>query len=147
MWGEGSVLAPATGDYQFKTYSNGGIKVWIDNRLGINHYRQNWLSDDDQVKLHLEANHRYPIKIEWTAQGGNTVQLSWKTPSAEADRFSLWSEVADGVDYYFVYGPNLDDVVAGYRQLTGRLRCCRCGRSACGSRVRNTRMPSRVSMW
>jgi alpha-D-xyloside xylohydrolase len=28
--------------------------------------------------------------------------------------------VADGIDYTFVYGPNLDDVVAGYRQLTGK---------------------------
>jgi alpha-D-xyloside xylohydrolase len=28
--------------------------------------------------------------------------------------------VADGIDYYFVYGPDLDEVVAGYRELTGR---------------------------
>ena len=33
---------------------------------------------------------------------------------------SLWSEVGDGVDYSFVYGPDLDDVIAGYRELTGR---------------------------
>ncbi len=32
---------------------------------------------------------------------------------------SLWSEVGDGIDYYFVYGPELDDVVAGYRRVTG----------------------------
>jgi len=29
------------------------------------------------------------------------------------------SEVADGIDYYFIYGPDLDQVVAGYRELTG----------------------------
>ncbi len=29
------------------------------------------------------------------------------------------SEVADAVDYYFFYGPDLDKVVAGYRELTG----------------------------
>src|SRR5208283_4188474 len=33
---------------------------------------------------------------------------------------SLWSEVGEGIDYYFVYGPKLDDVIAGYRRLTGR---------------------------
>ena len=31
----------------------------------------------------------------------------------------LWSEVGDGVDYYFVAGENLDAVIAGYRRLTG----------------------------
>jgi alpha-D-xyloside xylohydrolase len=33
---------------------------------------------------------------------------------------SLWSEVADNIDYYFLYGPAMDQVIAGYRQLTGR---------------------------
>lgn len=32
----------------------------------------------------------------------------------------LWSEMADGIDYYFIVGPELDKVVAGYRELTGR---------------------------
>jgi alpha-D-xyloside xylohydrolase len=32
---------------------------------------------------------------------------------------SLWSEVADNLDYYFFFGPSLDAVVAGYRRLTG----------------------------
>jgi alpha-D-xyloside xylohydrolase len=116
---EGSVVAPSAGDYQLRTTSNSGIKVWFDNRLIIDHFRQNWLTDDDQVKLHIDANRRYPIKIEWDTEQGTTMHLTWKTPSPEADKFSLWSEVADGVDYYFVYGPELDTVVAGYRQLTG----------------------------
>jgi len=29
------------------------------------------------------------------------------------------SEVADTIDYYFLYGPEFDDLIAGYRQLTG----------------------------
>ncbi|HUB79950.1 MAG TPA: TIM-barrel domain-containing protein [Bryobacteraceae bacterium] len=116
----GSILAPTTGDYQFRTTSNGAIKVWLENRLVIDHFRQNWLTDDDQVKLHLEANHRYPVKIEWNTEQGTTMLFKWKTPSPEANQFSLWSEVADGIDYYFVYGPKLDTVVAGYRELTGQ---------------------------
>jgi alpha-D-xyloside xylohydrolase len=117
---EGSVLAPETGDYQFKTYSNGGIKLWLDGKLVINHWRQNWLTNDDQVKVHLEANKKYPIRIEWDTEQGSTMQLTWKTPSPEADKTSLWSEVGDGIDYYFVYGPKLDTVVAGMRTLTGK---------------------------
>jgi len=36
-----------------------------------------------------------------------------------ANYLYLSSEVADAVDYYFIYGPDLDRVVAGYRELTG----------------------------
>ena len=36
------------------------------------------------------------------------------------DTTSFWSEVADNVDYYFLYGPAMDQVIAGYRQLTGQ---------------------------
>ena len=49
-----------------------------------------------------------------------TVQLLWKPPRrARTPHTSLWSEVGDGIDYYFVYGPELDQVVAGYRRVTG----------------------------
>jgi alpha-D-xyloside xylohydrolase len=36
-----------------------------------------------------------------------------------ANYLYMSSEVADVVDYYFIYGPELDNVVAGYRELTG----------------------------
>ncbi len=32
----------------------------------------------------------------------------------------LWSEVGDGIDYYFFAGSNMDEVIAGYRRLTGK---------------------------
>jgi alpha-D-xyloside xylohydrolase len=119
MTWEGSLQAPASGDYQFQSYANGGIKVWVDGRLILDHWRQNWLTAIDQAKVHLEANHRYPVKIEWTTEQGTTFKLLWKTPSADKNT-SLWSEVGDGVNYYFVYGPELDGVIAGYRFLTGQ---------------------------
>src|SRR5581483_426784 len=31
----------------------------------------------------------------------------------------LSSEVADAIDYYFLYGPEFDQIVGGYRELTG----------------------------
>jgi len=36
-----------------------------------------------------------------------------------ANYLYISSEVADVVDYYFLYGPELDQVIAGYRALTG----------------------------
>jgi len=32
----------------------------------------------------------------------------------------LWSEVADGIDYYFIAGKNLDEVISEYRKITGQ---------------------------
>ncbi|MFC2137422.1 TIM-barrel domain-containing protein [Bacteroidota bacterium] len=32
---------------------------------------------------------------------------------------SLWSDIGDNIDYYLVFGNDLDEVVAGYRELTG----------------------------
>jgi alpha-D-xyloside xylohydrolase len=34
---------------------------------------------------------------------------------------SLWSDVASSLDYYFIYGKNMDSVIAGYRNLTGQV--------------------------
>jgi alpha-D-xyloside xylohydrolase len=32
----------------------------------------------------------------------------------------IWSEVADEIDYYFIAGKNTDEVISGYRKLTGQ---------------------------
>ena len=131
------------GDYTFQTFSNGSIKLWIDDRLVANHWRQNWLPWKEVAKVRLEAKRRHKIRVEWIKEEGmETVQLLWKTPSdmgegplaprdgarqaklaashaTGPESTSLWSEVGDGIDYYLVYGPELDKVVAGYRRITG----------------------------
>jgi alpha-D-xyloside xylohydrolase len=115
----GSILAPTSGEYQFRAYSNGGIKVWLDGKLVMDHWRQNWLTSNDQIHVHLEAGHRYPIRIENDPEQQSTLEFEWKTPPPD-DKTSLWSEVGDGIDYDFVYGPSIDKVIAGYRMLTGK---------------------------
>jgi len=116
---EGTVEAAETGDHLFQLYSNGGIRMWVDDRLVADHWRQGWLPWIDLARVPLEKGRRHRLKIEWSKdQGMETVRLLWKTP-AKARSTSLWSEVGDGVDYWFVYGPSLDRVTAGYRRLTG----------------------------
>lgn len=112
---QGTIVAPSTGDYQFQTYSNGSTRVRLADVLQIDHYKQNWATEYDQFKVHLEAGRRYPINV--TNTGGTTLELRWKKPVPAAT--SMWSEVGEGIDYYFIYGPDIDQVVAGYRALTG----------------------------
>nr|NQU90644.1 DUF5110 domain-containing protein [Bacteroidota bacterium] len=33
---------------------------------------------------------------------------------------TFWSEIGDGVDYYFIAGDDMDDVISGYRDATGK---------------------------
>ena len=116
---DGFIEAPVTGTYQFRTYSNGGIKVWLDGRLVIHHWRQNWLAEYDQALLQMETGKRYAVVIETDAEQQSTLHFQWKTPPANDDT-SLWSEAGSGTDYYFLYGPRIDDVIAGFRKLTGK---------------------------
>jgi alpha-D-xyloside xylohydrolase len=117
---EGEVEPAMTGEYLLQTFSNNGIKLWLDDQLVINHWRQNWLPWKDLARIHLEAKRRYRLRLEWTKDQGEltAVNLAWKTPTPEPPT-SLWSEVGDGIDYYFIYGLELDKVIAGYRQITG----------------------------
>ena len=120
---EGQLAPTVTGDYQFQTYSNGTVRVWLNYKLVIDHFRQSWLPWYDVARIHMEAGQHYPIKIEWAADGeGNQLSVAWKPPVADRDAqgTSLWSEVGGGIDYYFCYGPSIDHVIAGYRNITGR---------------------------
>ncbi|HUJ45418.1 MAG TPA: TIM-barrel domain-containing protein [Opitutaceae bacterium] len=116
---EGSVVPEVSGDYQFQAYSNGGIKLWVDGQLVADHWRQEWLPWYDLARVHLEAGRSHTLRLDWIRVGSPpVVQLRWKTPATDSAT-SLWSEVGGGTDYYFVYGPDPDRVVAGYRMLTG----------------------------
>ncbi len=37
-----------------------------------------------------------------------------------ADGASFWSDIGNNIDYYFVYGKEMDEVISGYRSLTGK---------------------------
>lgn len=51
-------------------------------------------------------------------EGGAVARLAWQLP-ARNQAVTWSSEAADSIDYYFIYGPDLDQVINGYRELTG----------------------------
>ncbi|HVT81047.1 MAG TPA: TIM-barrel domain-containing protein, partial [Phycisphaerae bacterium] len=122
---EGQVAADTAGTYQFRLNYNGGAKMWIDDKPVADHWRQGWLAWDDIAKADFAANSKHKIKIEFVKDQGNTISLTWKAPDAQTNgNTSLWSQVAGGIDYYFIYGGTgagaIDKVIAGYRTLTGQ---------------------------
>jgi alpha-D-xyloside xylohydrolase len=119
VW-EGALESEAAGEYDLATFSSNGVRVWLGGQLVIDNWRQAWLPWWDEARVALGARERRPIRVEWRREDNeSTLRLKWRTPPPSVYT-SLWSEVGDGLDYSFVYGPDLDDVVAGYRELTGR---------------------------
>ena len=115
----GQVQASVAGEYTFQTYASGNVKLTVDGAVVIDHFRQGWLPATEMAKVKLTAGQSVAVKLEWTSDiAVNVINLRWKPPAASAAT-SLWSEVADGTDYYFAYGPDVDRVVAGYRRITG----------------------------
>jgi alpha-D-xyloside xylohydrolase len=115
----GHLESEEPGEYDLATFATNGLRLWLDGRLLIDSWRQGWLPWWDSARLRLGARERHPIRIEWRREDTEgTLRLKWKVPP-RTPYTSLWSEVGEGIDYFFVYGPDLDDVVAGYRAVTG----------------------------
>jgi alpha-D-xyloside xylohydrolase len=115
---QGKVEPTVSGDYVFQTFSSGTIKLSVGGKVVIDQYRQGWLPSTDLARVTLAAGQSYDVKLEWASDiAVNVINLRWKLPAPQGT--SLWSEVADGTDYYFAYGPDIDRVIAGYRRITG----------------------------
>jgi hypothetical protein len=109
-----------TGDYTFRTFASGNLQLTVNNQVVIDHWRQGWLPNEELARVRLTAGQAVPVHLRWDSDiAVNIVRLLWKPP-VTSPTTSLWSKVGDGIDYWFVYGPELDHVVAGYRQLTGQ---------------------------
>jgi alpha-D-xyloside xylohydrolase len=143
VW-SGFLTSNVTGEHQFDCYSNGGLMVWLNGDLVMDQWRQGWLTEHDRAKVFLKAAQKVPLRVQWDTEQGSTLDFRWKTPNPSQDT-SLWSEVGDGMDYTFVYGPSLDKVLAGYRTLTGP--SCRAGPSAFGNPASATRLGKKAWRW
>lgn len=120
---EGAFETDTTGVFKFMFNSAGYARLWIDGRLLFDRWRQCWNASASYFTLNLEQGRRYPLKIEWIPDGGESyIALRYLTPldDDEQQRISFWSEVADQIDYYFISGENMDEVISGYRTVTGK---------------------------
>jgi len=117
----GEISCNEPGIHKFRLYSSFYTKMWLDGKLIVDSWRQNWLPWTNYANLNMEPGKKYKIKIEWI-HGGGYIGLKYLTPDRENynDKLSLYSEVGDQIDYYFIHGENLDNVINGYRTLTGK---------------------------
>ena len=121
---EGEIEAPTTGDYHFNLYAGGYAKLYLNNELMVKErFRQAWNSANYKFVAHLEGKKRVPIRIEWNPEGDATcfsLRAYDAVPQEEQTKQSWWSEMNPQIDYYFIAGENIDEVISGYRTLTGK---------------------------
>jgi alpha-D-xyloside xylohydrolase len=120
---QGSVESSSTGVHKFSVRYGGYVKVWINGKLQLDAWRQCWNPATNILPFSMQAGKKYSIKIQWIPDGGESyVSINWLKPAASYNKthFEISSEAANNINYYFVYGANMDEIISGYRYLTGK---------------------------
>ena len=121
---EGELTPKQSGTYRFNLYYAGYTNVWLDDSLVVaERWRTAWNPNSYKFAAKLDSTKRHKIRIEWKPDGGvSYIGLKALSPVSEVEqnRLSFWSEMGKQLDYYFVAGQNPDEVVSGYRKLTGK---------------------------
>ena len=121
---EGYVEAPTNSFYQFILYYAGYMKIYIDGKLVVpERWRTAWNPNSFKFETPIKKGVKIPIRIEWQPDGDVSycgLRVAAPRSEAEKNQLSIWSEMSPDMDYYFIAGQNTDDVISGYRTLTGK---------------------------
>ena len=86
-------------------------------------WRTAWNPNSYKFTANVPAGQPTQLRIEWQPDGGvSYCGLRVAKPRSESQRrqLSIWCEMAQDMDYYFISGQSMDQVISGYRTLTGR---------------------------
>ncbi len=118
-------LEPLTAISHFVLYYAGYVKVYIDGQLVVpERWRTAWNPNAYKFTADIPHGKRTPLRIEWQPDGsvsylGLRVAANCQLPTANG-QLSIWTEMAQDMDYYFIAGQSMDEVISGYRTLTGK---------------------------
>ncbi len=121
---EGFIEAPATGTYQFNLYYAGYTTVTVGGETVVpERWRTAWNPNSYKFTANLEAGKKTPIRIDWQPDGyvsycGLRV-YDVVDPDQQA-KHQWWSEMTKQMDWYFIAGEDMDEIISGYRTLTGK---------------------------
>lgn len=120
----GTIEPKETGLYHFKLCYAGYAKLYIDDELVVpERWRTAWNPNIFKFSRSLEKGRKYPVRLEWKPDGGvSYIGLKALSPRTVQDQgsLSLTSEMGNHIDYYFIHGNSMDNVISGYRFLTGK---------------------------
>ncbi|HVY74641.1 MAG TPA: TIM-barrel domain-containing protein [Puia sp.] len=120
---EGSVSSSFTGLHKFRFRYGGYLRVWIGEKELVDRWRQAWNPGSATVDVYFEKDRKQSIRIEWKPDGDESyISAKWLDPAPPGTEndFGFAAESGDQLDYYLVYGSTMDNLIGGYRLLTGK---------------------------
>lgn len=120
---EGDITSQTGGQEKFYMTASGYIKVWIDGELKLDKWREGWNPGPSVFRHQLDKGRKHRLKVEWIPESNQafvSVKHLSPTPAKLQNKAALTSEAGEKIDYYFVYGQQTDDVINGYRTITGK---------------------------
>lgn len=77
----GQVKAPVSGEFIFTTYSDDGVRLWIDGELVLDNWTLHGTTLDYATPVTFEADSMHDIRFEFYERGGGEVAiLQWQYP-------------------------------------------------------------------
>lgn len=120
---EGTLKAKESGTYKFILKYGGYAKAYLNDSLVIpEHWRPSNNPNEVKFEKAMDAGESVAISINWHPDAVKSYIGLHALPPIDPQyngMMSWWSEMADGIDYYFIKGTP-DDIVSGYRKLTGK---------------------------
>ncbi len=121
---EGNIESDKDGIYRFHIRYAGYTKVFLNNEEVVEErWRTAWNPSDYKFSYNFVKGESVPIRIEWEPDG-DVSYLSLRAldpvPDEIQNKLSLWSEMGNEINYYFIHGENMDEVISGYRAVTGK---------------------------
>ena len=108
----------------FILYYAGYIKVYIGGELVVpERWRTAWNPNTYKFTVHIPDKGKTQLRIEWQPDGDVSycgLRVAKPQTAEQREQLSVWSEMARDMDYYFIAGASMDEVISGYRTLTGR---------------------------
>ena len=121
---EGDIEARESGLHHFILYYAGYISVYLNDSLVVpERWRTAWNPNSYKFALELTKGERVPLRIEWRPDGAvSYCGLRAYAPEKKEERMKLrlWSQMQRQEEYYFIHGENMDEIISGYRTLTGK---------------------------
>ncbi len=121
---EGTLLPSTDATYHFILYYAGYVRVTMNGREVVaQRWRTAWNPNAWKFDVPMRKGEKSALRIEWQPDGGTSycgLRVAQPTTDEEQNRLSIWNEMSRDMDYYFIAGNDIDQVISGYRTLTGK---------------------------